>query len=107
MPTDTANKTRQTAAQRLAAALKVAWGDEMNAMRVPGPVLDPTDWTAKGSGVIDLEEIARRALDDFVLPCDIRLPPATIIRKGCTLTTLLTAMQAREGMTLEWHPDDK
>lgn len=100
-------KTRETPARRLATALKVAFGDQMNATRMPGPVLDPTDWTARGSGVIDLEEIAERALDDFVLPCDIRLPPATIIRKGCTLTALLHAMQAREGMTMEWHHDDK
>jgi hypothetical protein len=29
------------------------------------------------------------------LPCDVKLPPATIIGTGCPLTTLLTAMDQR------------
>lgn len=36
---------------------------------------------------------------DYVLPCDVHLPPATIIRKGCTLTTLMAGIKARE---TEW-----
>lgn len=32
-----------------------------------------------------------------VLPCDVRLPPYTTIRKGCKLSTLLTGIRARQG----------
>ena len=59
---------------------------------------------------IDLEdrlktiaETARAALaaeEESVLPCDVRLPPATTIRKGCKLSTLTTALKAREGQNL-------
>ena len=31
-----------------------------------------------------------------VLSCDVMLPPATIIRKGCSIDTLMTALRARE-----------
>lgn len=31
-----------------------------------------------------------------VLPCDVLLPPATIIRKGTRLSVLLTALDQRE-----------
>lgn len=30
-----------------------------------------------------------------VLPCDVSLPPSTVIRKGCQLSTLHSALQAR------------
>ncbi len=42
------------------------------------------------------QERAREVADDYVLPCDVHLPPATIIRKGCTLKTLMTAFGVRE-----------
>lgn len=32
---------------------------------------------------------------DEVLPCDVRLPPVTTIRKGCKVSTLMTAIQHR------------
>jgi hypothetical protein len=32
---------------------------------------------------------------DDVLPCDVMLPPNTIIRRGCKLSTLLEAMAHR------------
>jgi hypothetical protein len=34
---------------------------------------------------------------DYRLPCDIRLPGGLIIARGCTLATLTTAIQRREG----------
>ena len=34
------------------------------------------------------------------LPCDVLLPPATIIRKGCDISTLMAALEVRER-----HPD--
>jgi hypothetical protein len=42
----------------------------------------------------------RRHLDatsDEPLPCDVRLPPNTLIAKGCALSTLLTALNMRGG----------
>lgn len=36
------------------------------------------------------------SLDD-PLPCDVMVPPYTIIRKGCKLSTLLEAISHREG----------
>jgi hypothetical protein len=35
---------------------------------------------------------------DFILPCDVHLPPTTVLRKGVPMSTLLTAMRQREGM---------
>ena len=34
---------------------------------------------------------------DDVLPCDVLVAPATIIRKGCKVSTLFRALQRREG----------
>jgi len=34
---------------------------------------------------------------DDKLPCDVMVPPRTIIRKGCKLSTLLEAIKHREG----------
>jgi hypothetical protein len=31
---------------------------------------------------------------DYALPCDVRVPPATVIRAGCSLRMLLVAMEA-------------
>lgn len=36
---------------------------------------------------------------DAPLPCDVMVPPRTLIRKGCKLSTLLEAMRHREGQT--------
>jgi hypothetical protein len=33
----------------------------------------------------------------YVLPCDVILPPATVIRRGCRLDTLMTGLNARIG----------
>lgn len=52
-------------------------------------------------------EDTERFLASYKLPCDVRLPPATIIRKGCPLSTLLCAMEARRGMGLDWGSDDR
>lgn len=35
--------------------------------------------------------------EDDLLPCDVMVPPRTIIRKGCKLSTLLEAISHREG----------
>ena len=45
---------------------------------------------------------------DMILPCDVALPPGTIISKGCRLSTLLNAIDRRR----EWEdglefPDDR
>lgn len=37
----------------------------------------------------------------MTLPCDVMLPPATVIRKGCDYATLLTGLKAREGQPPE------
>ena len=34
--------------------------------------------------------------DEYKLPCDVRLPPATTIKKGCKLSTLMEALKVRE-----------
>lgn len=33
---------------------------------------------------------------DFVLPCDVKLPPATTIKAGCTLRTLMQGIASRQ-----------
>ncbi len=43
----------------------------------------------------------RYKLDDK-LPCDVHLPPRTIIRKGCSIATLMTALAQRE----TWSDED-
>lgn len=40
--------------------------------------------------------------DDYKLPCDVHVPPNTYIRKGCSISTLLTALRARE----TWGEED-
>jgi len=39
--------------------------------------------------------------DDYFLPCDVKLPPATTITKGCKLSTLMAAFKVRERAELE------
>lgn len=41
----------------------------------------------------------QREAAEIRLPCDIHLPPATYIRKGCPISTLMTAIGQREGLT--------
>ena len=45
-----------------------------------------------------LESCVQRSVTfaDQVLPCDVKLPPATILPKGSRLNNLLLAMAARE-----------
>lgn len=38
-----------------------------------------------------------QAAPEYILPCDVHLEPATIIRAGCKLSTLLSAIKLREG----------
>lgn len=47
------------------------------------------------------------APDDAVLLCDVRLPPATTITKGCKLSTLMEAMKAREVSGVVHFPETK
>lgn len=53
------------------------------------------DVDAAGGIIRGLEAERNAALADFKLPCDVLLPPATVIREGCKLTTLLTALRVR------------
>lgn len=55
--------------------------------------LTPGSWT-------ELEACVERsvAFADQVLPCDVKLPPGTVIRKGVKLNTLLLAMKQRESV---------
>jgi hypothetical protein len=43
--------------------------------------------------------------DDYILPCDVKLPPATTITKGCTLSTLMAAFKVRERGWPEVSPE--
>lgn len=40
------------------------------------------------------------AYHDQVLPCDVRLPPGTLISKGVKISTLMLAIQQREKFPL-------
>lgn len=44
--------------------------------------------------MFDANQLEKRV----VLPCDVLLPPATIIRKGCDLGVLMSAFKNREGL---------
>lgn len=35
------------------------------------------------------------------LPCDVFLPPATVIRRGCDISVLMAALRQREGRSFE------
>lgn len=37
-----------------------------------------------------------KALDQLSLPCDVKLMPAMVIKQGCSLRTLLVALQRRD-----------
>lgn len=46
---------------------------------------------------LDREEVARIINPEaYILPCDVRLPPRTTIRKGCKLSTLLAGMRVQD-----------
>lgn len=36
--------------------------------------------------------------EDYKIPCDVMLPPATRIKRGCSLNTLMAAMAQRESL---------
>lgn len=38
------------------------------------------------------------APEDYKIPCDVMLPPATRIKRGCSLNTLIVAMAQRESL---------
>lgn len=70
------------------------------------------------TGMIDWKmeaERANRLLDSYErkysveqIPCDVMLPPATVIHRGCDLGTLMTGLKAREGYSPEdtsFHPE--
>lgn len=40
--------------------------------------------------------------EGMVLPCDVRLPPNLIIRKGCKIETLMEALKFRDGRDVQW-----
>ncbi|OAF05487.1 hypothetical protein AYJ54_00850 [Bradyrhizobium centrolobii] len=44
---------------------------------------------------------------NYVLPCDVKLEPATTIKKGCTLSTLLAALKVRESPDWERFAGDE
>jgi hypothetical protein len=52
------------------------------------------------------DEIERlRAILDAKLPCDVRVAPATVIRQGCTISTLITSIDQRRKWGLsEYDP---
>ena len=41
------------------------------------------------------DDLAPMSQSDVKLPCDVLLPPNTIIRKGCSVTTLMLALFQR------------
>jgi hypothetical protein len=44
---------------------------------------------------VKLLELPPKASDDELLPCDVKLPPATVIRAGCSYSTLREAIEHR------------
>lgn len=56
------------------------------------------DGAAKQASLCDLVAQVRALAK---LPCDVRVAPATIIRKGCSLSTLLVSIEQRRKL-----PDD-
>lgn len=42
-------------------------------------------------------EAGEPVAEDYVLPCDVRVAPGTLIRKGCKLSTLVECIRHREG----------
>lgn len=50
----------------------------------------------RDKGAVHINDIEAGISPAFKLPCEIKLPPATTIGKGCSLKTLMTAL-ALEG----------
>lgn len=65
----------------------------LNPQWVHGPELNSEAVLDKEQTLADMKEAA--ALLVMRLPCDVRLPPRTTIRKGCTLQTLIVGLLAR------------
>lgn len=57
-------------------------------------------FTEAANRLHEAAERVRAAMDDK-LPCDVHLPPATYIGKGCSYRTLRTAIEQRKG-----YPDE-
>jgi len=53
-----------------------------------------------------LLELAGPALLEERLPCAVKVAPATVIRKGCTMRTLLTALEARREVLAQGVPSN-
>jgi hypothetical protein len=51
---------------------------------------------------VPVETSAESVSLDYQLPCDVRLPPAATIGKGCTLRTLMHALRLRESEPVEF-----
>lgn len=43
--------------------------------------------------------------EKYLLPCDVKLEPATVIAKGCKLSTLLVALNERKKRIDKWEAD--
>lgn len=70
---------------------------EIDRLRAEMAKLDElTDRQSKHISDLAAEMGTIRAKDDYILPCDVRLPPGTTIRAGCKLKTLLVALRLRE-----------
>jgi Lar family restriction alleviation protein len=69
-------------------------GDDME--ELPGGVEAIAAWNRR-SALAPIEQEAGSG--EAVLPCDVKLPPATTISAGCKLSTLMTALKVR-GMNL-------
>lgn len=82
-----------------------------NIYRVVGASLDTTNGREDQGAMVYTDELRlyHRDLAEFAekfelvdgddgprLPCDVALPPAMIISKGCTMSTLFRAMQRRK-----------
>lgn len=60
-----------------------------------GELVPPKDDCIWGFEQGYLAALSRPNVDEMRLPCDVRLPPATLIGAGCSLSTLMLALDAR------------
>lgn len=68
-----------------------SWPQTIESQRAQ--IVRPVDAAALTAALEGREEPSQ----DYRLPCDVRLPPYTTIRKGCTLDTLMLSLGQREG----------
>ena len=47
------------------------------------------------------------ALDEQVLPCDVKLPPATVFLKGTKVSTLMLGIQQRHHLCAQFRKFEK